>query len=151
MQSCGTCTECCKGILNITVNDITYSDGNKCSEWCESGCKSYDSRPIDCHNYNCGWRSNEKAPEWMRPDRAKVFINDSTSDTVYYEGKAVPFIVPIADDIPEHVMKYLIEDAIEHNKPFRYIHKPDNNTIAIGAFGDDKFKAFVKDLGLPKG
>lgn len=151
MKSCGTCTECCKGILNITVNSIKYSDGNKCKEWCKSGCKNYSIRPHDCKNYNCGWLMDESIVEWMRPDKSKVFINDSTKDTVIYNGKKVPYIVPIGNSIDNKVMDYLIKRAIERNQPFRYIHKPDGNTVAMGAFGNDKFKLFVKKLGLPKG
>lgn len=150
-RSCGECTECCKGILNITVNDVTYSDGNNCTYCTSKGCKQYSKRPQDCIEYNCGWLKDTEIPDWMRPDKSGVFINDSTKDTVVYKGKAVPYIVPINNSINNNVMDYLVNRAISRNEPFRYIHKPNENTISIGAFGDGNFKLFVKKLGLPKG
>jgi hypothetical protein len=56
----------------------------KSGEWCErcaigTGCKTYESRPQECREFQCLWLIEETIPASVRPDRSRVVLT-ATAD-----------------------------------------------------------------------
>ena len=75
-RSCGTCTACCDGWLQITVHEHKIYPGNKCPFSSAGSCQIYKERPHDpCQQFVCGWLLDKSPlPEWMRPDQATLIF-----------------------------------------------------------------------------
>jgi hypothetical protein len=71
-RACGTCTMCCKLLAIEPLN-------KPLDRWCAhckpgAGCGIYDTRPLECRTFFCGWMTDLGfGPEW-RPDRAKFLL-----------------------------------------------------------------------------
>lgn len=73
-KSCGSCTACCKA---IGVKELNKPMGEQCG-FCNpgKGCSIYETRPQSCQDYKCQWLMDPKLPDYMRPDRIKVIIDE---------------------------------------------------------------------------
>jgi hypothetical protein len=72
MNSCGTCTLCCR-LLKVPELD---KGQNVWCRHCERsvGCRIYEDRPEPCRAFNCLWlQTLSRRPE-LRPDRCKVVL-----------------------------------------------------------------------------
>lgn len=77
MNSCGTCTLCCR---LLAVETLSKPQG----EWCKHctpgvGCGIYAERPEQCRIFDCLWLQTDMAAV-LRPDRSHVVLA-STKDT----------------------------------------------------------------------
>ena len=78
MRECGECSMCCKllGVEELEKPKNKWCSHCKISE----GCAIYESRPPSCRNFKCLWIINDKMPEELRPDRAKVVFYEPQED-----------------------------------------------------------------------
>jgi hypothetical protein len=71
-RSCGGCTQCCT-VMAIDKPEIQKAAGVVCRH-CSGGCAIYESRPVLCRDYFCGWRLLPILDDDWRPDRSGVFV-----------------------------------------------------------------------------
>src|SRR6185437_5845228 len=76
-RQCGTCTLCCK-LMGIASLD------KPAGAWCphcrpHRGCTIYESRPVECRNFVCGWLRMPQLDERWKPSTRKFVL--ATVDT----------------------------------------------------------------------
>jgi hypothetical protein len=71
-RSCGDCTLCCT-VLAIDQPEMQKEAGVPCRH-CQDGCAIYETRPVLCRDYHCGWRQLPILDDGWRPDRSGVFV-----------------------------------------------------------------------------
>ena len=71
-RSCGDCTLCCK---IMAVEALAKPAGRWCRH-CKPGrgCLIYDTRPNECRNYSCLWRTDRWFGEHWKPSRSKLVL-----------------------------------------------------------------------------
>jgi Fe-S-cluster containining protein len=149
MNSCGTCTECCTTTLTSFFEGVEYGPDNRCPKVSGKGCTVYETRPDICRHYSCGWL-REGLPIFMRPDKSRTIINSQTKDALRWNDKWVDYIVPIDDEIPEHVMEFLVERANKDKAPFRFLEPTgQDEQYAIKYYGNAAFNEFAASKGFP--
>jgi len=80
-NKCGTCSLCCK----LPPVHSLKKPRNKWCQFCAKGsCGIYDTRPEECHTFECLWLASQKSPYPMReddrPDRAHVYLEAKEKD-----------------------------------------------------------------------
>lgn len=93
-RTCGDCTQCCK---LIGVEELQKPPG----KWCElvqigKSCKSYDTRPKSCRDFECLWLQSVM-PDELRPDRIKAVFSSTVDGQ-----RSVVYIDP---NTPDHWKK----------------------------------------------
>jgi hypothetical protein len=84
-RSCGDCTLCCEGWLGNVSHGYEMWPGRKCQfVSLEKGCTIYDQRPDTCQKFECQWLSDERIPEWMKPNKCGVIIREREIDGVKF-------------------------------------------------------------------
>jgi hypothetical protein len=75
-RTCGSCTACCDGWLQIEVRGHQVRPGKPCPFSVEHRCSIYSERPQHpCREFVCGWLiASSPLPEWMRPDRSDMIM-----------------------------------------------------------------------------
>lgn len=108
---CGECKLCCKV---LGVPDVT-TPGTWCTH-CDihgaKGCTIYDTRPGNCRDFECGWLTNNGAPE-LRPDRIHIVVTGESKRLDAYIMHIDPGF-PGAADTPKG--KMFIEMTMRHGK-----------------------------------
>jgi hypothetical protein len=79
-RSCGTCTLCCK---MFRIDSLAKPR----DEWCRHcaigrGCTIYDSRPVQCRHFHCGYLFWQHAGEHWFPGRSKMIIVSEMEGTL---------------------------------------------------------------------
>ncbi|MEA3033419.1 MAG: hypothetical protein QOH86_1435 [Sphingomonadales bacterium] len=79
-RSCGSCTLCCKA---LRVDSLAKPS----DEWCRHcaigrGCSIYDSRPVECRHFHCGYLFWPHAGEHWFPGRSKMIIVSELEGTL---------------------------------------------------------------------
>ena len=99
-RECGSCTVCCK-VLKINVPELKKLAGVLCEHCAENvGCKIYQTRPVVCAGWHCGWRGMPYLGDDWRPDRCGVLIG-----IVGGEGGEIPA------GFPQVALKFDIIDS----------------------------------------
>lgn len=75
-RTCGSCTACCDGWLQIEVRGHKVGKGSPCPFSVAHQCAIYPKRPQHpCREFVCGWLvASSPLPDWMRPDRADMIM-----------------------------------------------------------------------------
>jgi hypothetical protein len=74
-RECGGCTICCDGWATGEAHGHKFYPGRKCFFVGEKGCTIYKDRPQEpCINFNCKWLTDDRIPEWMKPNLVNVLI-----------------------------------------------------------------------------
>ena len=75
-RTCGDCTACCSGWLQIEVRGHQVLPGKPCPFAMATCCSIYEQRPQHpCREFVCGWLSpSSPLPEWMRPDKSDLIM-----------------------------------------------------------------------------
>ena len=73
-RDCGDCVACCVQPA-IEEADFHKPIGATCQHCTGNGCGIYESRPLVCRAYHCGWRSMPNLDESWRPDLSGVMIS----------------------------------------------------------------------------
>jgi hypothetical protein len=76
IRTCGTCTACCDGWLQIEVYGHRVRPGAPCPFSVNHQCSIYSERPQHpCREFSCGWLvASSPLPEWMRPDKSDMIL-----------------------------------------------------------------------------
>jgi hypothetical protein len=83
VRNCGGCTLCCK---LMSVYELEKPPG----EWCLHcragvGCSIYDSRPVQCRQFLCGYLVLPDLSEEWKPSRSKIIVTSEViSDSVTF-------------------------------------------------------------------
>lgn len=82
MKTCGECRACC---IAAQVVEINKPSNVLCPNYDESSCKCkiYQTRPLECSNFNCLWLSQEQIPDNLRPDRCGMLFEMPSGGLVY--------------------------------------------------------------------
>lgn len=73
-RACGECDVCC---VALTIDDpaLRKPQGVRCPNLAPNqGCSIYDTRPLTCRTFHCGWRHLKWIREGLRPDRSQVLV-----------------------------------------------------------------------------
>lgn len=70
MNTCGTCSVCCRA---MGVIEIGKAPGAWCSHCTKPGCGIYTARPSSCVEFQCEWLARGLAPD-LRPDVSHVLM-----------------------------------------------------------------------------
>ena len=82
-RSCGTCTKCCDGWLEVQVYGQRVGSGCPCKfVQLAEGCQIYGNRPQMCQEFKCAWLEDQAVPDHMKPEVAGV-IAYSDPNRVY--------------------------------------------------------------------
>jgi len=76
-RECGGCTVCCKE-LTIDSAELKKPPGLLCAHCTGQGCGIYQSRPLVCDGFYCGWRQMPLLDDGWRPDRSEILITTAT-------------------------------------------------------------------------
>lgn len=76
-KSCGDCSLCC---LLPQVPEFAKPAGVWCQHCAKPGCRIYETRPERCRTFECMWLWNENMPEDLKPNRVKLFFQNSAAD-----------------------------------------------------------------------
>jgi hypothetical protein len=86
-RSCGSCSLCCK-LLRIDDGDFHKPAG----QWCEhckpsrDGCSIYNTRPMICRGFACGWLVDPNVSDAWQPLRSKMVLSMTVNDTKTVAG-----------------------------------------------------------------
>lgn len=73
-RECGSCNVCCVA-LTIRDPDLQKAQGVRCHNAdADNRCSIYDTRPMTCREFHCGWRHLKWVQDAMRPDRSSVLV-----------------------------------------------------------------------------
>ena len=91
-RTCGSCTACCDGWLQIEVRGHKVRKGQPCPFSVAHQCAIYPERPHDpCREFVCGWLvASSPLPDWMRPDKADMIM---LAANFFWHGLPVDVIV----------------------------------------------------------
>jgi hypothetical protein len=73
-RDCGTCTSCCRD-LAIDDPELKKPPGILCVHCVQEGCGIYETRPLACRVWFCGWRQMPQLDDSWRPDRCEILIS----------------------------------------------------------------------------
>jgi hypothetical protein len=89
--SCGECVMCCEW-LDIETEGLSKKAGVLCQHCHGGGCGIYETRPVLCRTFFCGWRLVQQLGDDWRPDKSGVMILLVTKDVPrQYSGAETGF------------------------------------------------------------
>ena len=111
-RNCGTCTKCCDGTLEGSINGHTMKLGKPCYYLTiGKGCNIYSERPQDpCVRYKCAWLEDENIPDFMKPENSNCILD-------YREKNNIRYLRLVESDIPytSEVLSWCIDYAQKNN------------------------------------
>lgn len=132
-RQCGTCTKCCDGTLEGTINGHEMRPGKPCYYLTlGKGCNIYNERPQEpCKRYECAWIVDENIPDFMKPENANCILD-------YREKNGIKYLRLVACETPysAEVLSWCIDYArLKNINLFWSINKKNYY------FGSDNFIA----------
>src|ERR1700748_3835009 len=93
-RTCGSCTACCDGWLQIEVRGHKVRKGQPCPFSVAHQCTIYPERPQHpCREFVCGWLvASSPLPDWMRPDQSDMIM---LAANFFWCGLPVDVVVPV--------------------------------------------------------
>ena len=70
---CGPCQACCV-VLKIEASALRKKSGTPCAHLAQKGCGIYETRPLVCRDFLCGWRLLPELDMSWRPDLSGVML-----------------------------------------------------------------------------
>lgn len=118
-RSCGTCTACCDGWVQMEIHGTAVIPGSPCPHSTGKGCAIYPDRPVEpCVNFNCGWiNKNSPLPGWMHPPKGKCIV---LFDKLRWNETPVDLAMPVGVKIPPRSLEWLKAFAEQHGRPLIY-------------------------------
>jgi hypothetical protein len=128
-RSCGSCTACCDGWLQIEVRGHVVRRGQPCPFSVAHQCAIYPERPQDpCREFVCGWLvASSPLPDWMRPDRADMIM---LAANFFWRGFPVDVLVPVGARPRQKALDWLKTFCAENKRLLLY--QIDGEWIAFG-------------------
>jgi hypothetical protein len=135
-RSCGSCTACCDGWLQIEVRGHHIRPGQPCPFSIEHRCSIYDERPQKpCREFVCGWLiASSPLPEWMRPDKSDMIM---LAANFIWRGLPVDVLVPAGRRPKTKALEWMKVFCAEKKRLL--IYQIDGDWFAFGppAFQDE--------------
>jgi hypothetical protein len=72
-RACGFCTVCCY-LPTIDTPELQKPPGIVCPNCTGRGCGIYETRPMACRDFNCGWWHFPQLRDEWRPDKSGILI-----------------------------------------------------------------------------
>ena len=79
VNECGDCTLCCT-LLPIKA---LGKPANMTCVHCDRGCSIHESKPFECHSFDCSWRQSGVDNDDLRPDKCGVVFEKTDKSTVF--------------------------------------------------------------------
>jgi hypothetical protein len=129
LRTCGECTACCDGWLQIEVHGHPVGLGKPCLYRVEQGCSIYDERPQHpCREFVCGWLvASSPLPDWMRPDKSDLIMLAANS---FWQGLPVDVIVAASRRPKQKALDWLMKFSTENRRCL--IYQIDEEWFAFG-------------------
>ena len=111
MKECGTCVQCCDGVLHGDIHGHYMGNGKPCF-FLDKGCTIYENRPEHpCQVFKCLWISDETIPDYIKPENANAIA------TISYTKSGIKFLNVVERDthIPADVLEYCQGYAKDHD------------------------------------
>ena len=76
-RECGSCTLCCS---LLAIDEINKPKGEHCPN-CDlgTGCRIYQKRPQECHDFYCGFLTQETLAEYWYPAISRIVVTFNSS------------------------------------------------------------------------
>jgi hypothetical protein len=138
-RTCGSCTACCDGWLQIEVRGHQVRRGKPCPFSVEHQCSIYDERPQHpCREFICGWlTATSPLPEWMRPDKSDMIM---LAANFIWHGLPVDVVVAAGDRPKKKALDWLMKFSSEKKRLLIYQVEED-----WFAFGPPAFQAEIAE------
>lgn len=142
IRECGTCTRCCEGYLFGEVNNNYFYNGRPCHYVSPgTGCTIHEERPEMCEAFKCGWLSDPRIPEWLKPELSNAMIS-------FTQVEGIPYLslMEVGAKMDSKVLSWVLLFALENNYNFLYQVEGGLNTLGtqefVDAFNRTKNKPF---------
>lgn len=109
-RTCDDCQACCEGWLKTVAYDHVVDLGKPCFFITPNKrCGVYSSRPAVCRAYNCDWKQNKDFPEWMKPSKCGVLVDDLGDN----RNNRINFVrvVQCAEKVEDEVFNFISQYA----------------------------------------
>jgi hypothetical protein len=138
-RTCGSCTACCDGWLQIEVRGHQIRPGKPCPFSVGHQCSIYSERPQHpCREFICGWLiATSPLPEWMRPDKSDMIM---LAANFFWNGLPVDVVVPVGDRPKRKALDWLMKFSSENKRLL--IYQVDEDWFA---FGPPAFQAEISE------
>ncbi len=138
-RSCGSCTACCDGWLQIEVRGHHIRPGTPCPFSVEHRCSIYPERPQKpCREFVCGWLvASSPLPEWMRPDKSDMIM---LAANFIWRGLPVDVLVAAGQRPKTKALDWM--KAFSSEKKRLLIYQVDGDWFA---FGPPAFQAEISE------
>jgi hypothetical protein len=123
-RTCGNCTACCDGWLQIEVLGYRVHRGNPCPFSVEHRCSIYSERPQHpCREFICGWLVfSSPLPDWMRPDKSDMIMLPAN---FMWHGLPVDVAVAAGDRPKQKALDWLMKFSSEKKRLLIYQAQED--------------------------
>jgi hypothetical protein len=138
-RTCGNCTACCDGWLQIEVRGHRVRRGEPCPFSVEHQCSIYSERPQHpCREFICGWLiASSPLPDWMRPDKSDMIM---LAANFMWHGLPVDVVVAAGDRPKKKALDWLMKFSSEKKRLLIYQMEED-----WFAFGPLAFQAEISE------
>jgi hypothetical protein len=118
-RTCGSCTACCDGWLQIEVRGHRVRPGAPCPFSIENRCSIYEERPQHpCREFVCGWlTASSPLPEWMRPDKSDMIM---LAANFIWHGRPVDVVVAAGNRPKQKALDWLMRFSSEKKRLLIY-------------------------------
>jgi len=139
LRTCGSCTACCDGWLQIEVRGHRIRPGKPCPFSVEHQCSIYSERPQHpCREFICGWLiASSPLPEWMRPDKSDMIM---LAANFLWHGLPVDVVVAAGHRPKKKALDWLMKFSSEKKRLLIYQVEED-----WFAFGPPAFQAEISE------
>jgi hypothetical protein len=116
-RECGTCTACCDGWVEGTIEGHDMKPGVPCHFRGAGCCTIYERRPQSpCRDFVCGWlKPGSPFPEDFRPDRLGVMIVPSR-----WRERPAYILKSAGRDPDETLLDWMRTFSVQSGVPFFY-------------------------------
>lgn len=128
-RSCGDCTACCDGWLQIEVRGHAVGKGSPCPFSAAGRCTIYSERPQHpCREFVCGWlTASSPLPDWMRPDKSHLIL---LAANFVWRGLMVDVAVAVGERPKTKALEWMLRFSAETRRPL--IYQIDDDWFAVG-------------------
>jgi hypothetical protein len=133
-RECGTCDACCV-LFEIRDPRLGKPAGMRCSQLCDTGCATYESRPKPCSDWLCVWRLLPSLPEDWRPDLSGILLYQGKNNVPGYHDTALMLSLAhgLAHLEDEALLDFLLL-AVQNRQPvYLGVHKLKDGKAASAA------------------
>jgi hypothetical protein len=116
-RQCGTCTKCCDGWVQGTIEGHEMKPGTPCFFRGEGCCTIYERRPQSpCRDFVCGWlQPDSPFPDEFKPERIGVMIIP-----IKWRGMPAYILRAAPSDPDDKLIAWMEAFSVRARRPFFY-------------------------------